>query len=181
MKKCAAFAALTLVLAGSPVVAQKFDMTPGLWQHSFSMSSQDGEMERAVKEMQKQLAEMPAEQRKMMEDMLAAQGIGFGQDGTTFKVCLTKEQIERGELAQTDEDCTQTVVEQSKNRYKFNFKCDSQPSVSGSGELHLINSKMYTGTAIHTTYTDGKKDVVTVTQSGKWLSADCGNIKPIEN
>jgi len=105
----------------APAVAIKIDMTPGLWEHSFTMTSQGGEMEKAMQEMQKQMANMPAEQRKMMEDMMAAQGISIGSKGTSVKVCMTQEDIDRGELPQHDDECKQEITEQGKNKFKATF------------------------------------------------------------
>src|SRR5690606_1772779 len=181
MKKIVTFASiLSLTLMATPALALNLDMTPGLWEHSFTMTSENGELEKAMREMQKQLANMPEAQRKMIEEMLASQGISKGADGTSVKMCMTKEQIERVEQHQQDEYCTQEIIEQGKNKYKINFNCTGNPPVHGSGEMHLINPKNYTGNSTFTTETQGKKEVMTMSQVGKWLSADCGNIKPME-
>src|SRR5690606_32018221 len=126
-------------LLATPVFAVKIDMEPGLWEHKFSMSSQNSEMQKALEEMQKQLASMPAAQRKMMEDMMASQGIGIGADGTTVKVCMTKEQIERGQLPQHDKNCKQEISEKGKNKYGIEFSCAGNHEWSGTGEMHFLN------------------------------------------
>jgi hypothetical protein len=166
---------------GSTALAQKLDMTPGLWEFSFKMSSSDPTMDQAMQEMQKQLASLPPEQRKMMEDMFAAQGVGLGANGTTIKVCMTQEQIEQGQLPQQDQDknCTHEMNKVGKNEYKMTFACKGNPPSSGSGEMKFSDSKHYTGTSTIITESNGKKDVMNVSQAGTWLSMDCGKIKPI--
>ncbi|HJQ63709.1 MAG TPA: DUF3617 domain-containing protein, partial [Burkholderiales bacterium] len=53
-----------IVVSGSAFSQTR--MRPGLWEHSFTMKSQSGQMEQSRKDMQQQMASMPPEQRKMM-------------------------------------------------------------------------------------------------------------------
>lgn len=168
---------LTALLFAAPALAVKIDMEPGLWEHKMTVN--DSEMQKAMEEARKQLANMPAAQRKMMEDMLAAQGIGIGADGTTVKVCMTKEMIERGQLPKQNDNCNQEIVEAGKNRYHVVFSCDDQ-SWSGTSKMHFISKKEYTGETQVVQQRNGKKEEQLITQSGKWLSADCGKIKPAQ-
>ncbi len=166
---------LTACLLAAPALAVKIDMEPGLWEHKMTVN--DSELQKAMEEARKQLANMPAAQRKMMEDMLAAQGIGIGADGTTVKVCMTKEMIERGQLPKQNQNCNQEIVEAGKNRYNVVFSCDDQ-SWSGISKMHFLSKKEYTGETRVIQQQNGKKEEQSITQTGKWLSADCGNIKP---
>jgi hypothetical protein len=91
-----AAAALTLpAVAQAQGAAPKF--RPGLWEHGYTMKSQSGQMEAAMKKMQDALAKMPPEQRKMMQDMMARQGMSIGGTGQTMavKTCITPEQAAR--------------------------------------------------------------------------------------
>lgn len=49
---------------------------------------------------------------------------------------------------------------------------------SGEGEVVLLNPKAYTGKATINTEVEGKPERMDISQAGKWLSDDCGNIKP---
>jgi hypothetical protein len=67
---------LRLALAVAPLAvaclsASAQSMKPGLWEHSFTMKSQSGKMEQGMAEMQQQIAAMPPEKRKQMEQMMA--------------------------------------------------------------------------------------------------------------
>lgn len=170
----------TAALFSSLASAAKINMTPGLWEHSFAMSSQNGEMEAAMREAQKQLANMPADQRKLLEDLMAAQGVGISSNGseTQVRACITQSEIDSGTLPLQDENCTQTIVEQSKNTYKVNFSCGGDMPSNGTGEVIFSSSKAYTGTSTYTTLVQGKQEEMSMTQSGKWIAADCGKIKP---
>jgi hypothetical protein len=176
-------ALLTTGLSSTSALAIKVDMAPGLWEHSFSINSQSGQMEQAFKQMQEQLAKMSPEERKMMEDMMAAQGIGISSDGavTKVKVCMTQEEIDKGDLPQPDEDCKQEILEQTKNTFKIKFSCATNPPSSGTGEVVFSNPKNYSGKSTFVTEVDGKKETMGMTQNGKWLSADCGHIKPVSS
>lgn len=159
-------------------LAQAQKMRPGLWEHSFTMRSQSGQMEKAMSEMQQQMASMPPEQRKMMEQMMAQQGMGMGTSGRSIKVCITKEQAERDEVPQQEGSCTQQVVQRTANTIKVKFSCAGNPPTSGEGEVTFLSPTAYTGKMTVNTMVDGKPERMSMEQSGKWLSGDCGNIKP---
>lgn len=175
-----ALAIIACAFASATVQAQT-RMRPGLWEHSYTMKSQSGQMEKAMAEMQQQMASMPPEQRKMMEQMMAKQGMGMGAQGKSIKMCITKEQAERDELPRQEGNCTQQIVQRTGNTVKMKFSCSGNPPTSGESEVTFSSPNAYTGRSIVTTTIDGKPDRMTMEQSGKWLSADCGNIKPMRN
>jgi hypothetical protein len=151
---------------------------PGLWENSFKMKSQDGELEKGMAEMQKQMAAMPPDQRKQIEDMMASRGMGMGAQGTTVKVCVTKEDVARKAEPQFREGCTQQVVQRTANSMKVKFECTKPQPMSGEGEMTFISDKAYTGKSTMTSKADGKAQQMTMELAGKWLAADCGNVKP---
>ena len=67
---------LGLLLAGQPALAQT--LKPGLWEIIDKMQSGSGQIEKGIAEMQKQMAGMSPEQRKMMQDTMAKQGLVIG-------------------------------------------------------------------------------------------------------
>src|SRR4051794_26771635 len=77
MKSRHALAALALAAFCTGASAQQ-NMKPGLWEITTNMKSASGEMEKARAQMQQQMASMPPEQRKQMEDMMAKQGMKMG-------------------------------------------------------------------------------------------------------
>ncbi len=100
---------LSAILAGSIIGSQALaqpEMRPGLWKHSFAVESQNGEVESAIREMQQQLRNMPPQQRRIMEQMMAAQGVQFGPSGQSVKVCVSEEEAARGDVPQKDGYCT---------------------------------------------------------------------------
>lgn len=159
--------------------AQAQTQAPGLWEHSMSMKSQDGQMEKAMADMQKQLASMPPDQRKQIEAAMAGRGGGMmGAGGSTMKVCITKEQAERPPEARMHQgECTQKDVQRSGKTVKFKFECTKPPS-SGEGEMTFISDKAYSGHSIVTSQVAGKPQQMTMEMQGKWLATDCGDVKP---
>lgn len=177
------------------------DMKPGLWEHTFKLSEsslgtltggQQEQMSKAMEEMKKQMASMPPEQRKMMEDMMAkqgikisdkgidmaSQGVHISKDGSTVKACLTQAEIDRGDMPQADENCEQTITQVSSSVLKATYMCKGEHPSHGEGQIIFQSDKAYTGTMKFTTEINKKSETIEGTQSGKWLSSDCGDIKP---
>ncbi len=176
---------LSLVLAAVPLALAAFSasaqsMKPGLWEHSFTMKSQSGQMERGMAEMQKQMASMPPEQRKMMEQMMAQSGVGMGAKANTVKVCISPEQAARMDIPQQDGQCKQDITQRSGSTMKFKFSCAGQPPTSGEGEVTFSSATSYTSKSVVNTAVEGKPERMTMDQTGKWLGADCGALKPVK-
>lgn len=169
-------AALSCLACGASAQSMK----PGLWEINNKMSSASGEIEKAMAEAQKQMANMPPEQRKMMADMMAKQGVSMGAGGasTAVKICLTKEVIERNEFTQQTGDCKQTVSPRVGNTMKFSFAC-ANPKSSGEGQVTFNGSESYSSQMDMTTNAHGKPEKMRMESTAKFLSSDCGNIKPI--
>jgi hypothetical protein len=150
--------------------AEPLPLRPGLWEHSFTMKSQSGRIEAAMAEMQRQLEGLPPAQRKMMEDMMAGQGLSMGPRGGTIQVCLTEEDIRQGELPQ-EEGCTQEVLEQTRERMRLRFVCEQ---ASGEGEIVFQSPEAYTGVTTLRTDIDGETETMVVNQTGKRIG-DCAS------
>lgn len=172
-------AALTSGALGASAQA----LQPGLWEINNKLSSSSGEMEKSMAEAQKQLAAMPADQRKMMESMMAKQGGGMpmgapgGGLGTSVKICMTKEMVERNDVAAQQGDCQHTHMPRTGNTMKFSFVCAKPPS-SGEGQVTFVSPQAYTMKMTLNNTVRGKPEMMKMDASGKFLSADCGNIKP---
>lgn len=163
-----------LALSNSAIAETvKIDIEPGLWQHSFNIKTASGELERAMQKLEQQLASMPAAQRQMMQKMLSSQGGSFDLSARSVQVCLTQQQIDRGQLPQQD-GCEQNITQTGDNSYSFAFSCKGNPPTSGTGVMTLSSRKAYTGNASFSTDVNGKAEQMTMQQTGKWLKADCG-------
>ena len=170
--------ALSAALLFTVLVAGAQTQAPGLWEHSFSLKSAGGEMERAMAEMKKQMDAMPAEKRQQVEQMMASRGVRLDTQGGSGKVCLTKEQAARPAEPKLPEGCTQQVEQRNARTVKFRFEC-TKPSVSrGEGEMTYLGEKAYTGKMNITGEVSGKPQQMNMDLTGKWLAADCGGVQP---
>lgn len=157
-------------------------MKPGLWENTFTIKSQSGKIEKAMIDLKSKMASMPAEQRKMIEEVMAKQGLAVNQQASSVKVCITKEQAQNLEIPHGDnQDCTHEIVKRTTNSIKVKFACKGERTTSGEGEFTLLSPTAYNGKSIINTLVDDKQDRMEMSQKGKWLSSDCGAIKPFEN
>ncbi|RQO81444.1 DUF3617 domain-containing protein [Acidovorax sp. FJL06] len=174
--------AVLLIGALAPAHAQVQKMRPGLWEHSVVMKSESGQMEAAMAQMQKSLAGMTPAQRQQMEQMLAQKGVALGAGGSTstVKVCISPEQADLDRIP-AQEGCTQTVQRIGPNAVTMRFSCQGaqgQPPTLGEGTLTFNGPTAYTGQFKVQTSAHGKPDQLDMAQTGKWLAADCGALKP---
>jgi hypothetical protein len=163
------------------LTAQAQSTKPGLWEISSKMdSSSNSQLAKQMEQAQKQMAALPPEQRKMMEEMMAKQGLNMSMktDGSTLtKVCITPEMANRPPVPQ-QKDCTYNFPTRSGNTQRFSFQC-TQPPSSAEGEINFQGADDYTGKMTITSLHAGKKESMTLNTSGKFLGANCGAIKPL--
>ncbi|HYF41243.1 MAG TPA: DUF3617 domain-containing protein [Ramlibacter sp.] len=172
--------ALFLVAAAFclPVAAQT--LKPGLWEVQQKMQG-SGEMNQAMEEMRKNMANMPPEQRKQMEAMMAQQGVQMkpgAAGGMSMRMCMSKEMAERNEIPANQGDCKTTSQQRSGNTMRMAFTCTKPPS-TGETQFTFTSPEAYTMRMTATTTAGGKSEKVNMEGTGKWLSADCGNLKPM--
>lgn len=171
--------ALTVTVSSQAATGQ---MKPGLWENSFIIKSQSGKIEKAMGDLKSQMANMPASQRKMMEEMMAKQGLGINEKTNTVKVCISKEQAQNLDFPQDhNQDCTHEVVKRTSNSIKVKFNCKGEKVTSGEGEFTLLSPTSYKGKSTINTMIDDKQDIMEMDQKGKWLTSNCGSIKPVQN
>lgn len=91
----------------------------------------------------------------------------------------TKDMVERSQMPlQTQGDCTSTASNKTSTGMTFKFTCASPPS-SGEWQYTFMGDNAYTMKMKSNTPQQGKAVITTMDSSGKWLGADCGNIKPM--
>lgn len=179
----------------------KIDMKPGLWENSVKITGEgmaqmqhlySEQMKQAMEDMKKQMANMPPEQRKMMEDAMAASGmqvnedsIGFqdnqvtiSKDGTVAKQCVTQADIDKGQLPEMDENCKSTLTQLDKNRFKSTHACGGENPSTMEAEVVFHSSTHYTGQGTSRQVIHGKPVEMIVNMEGKWLASHCGDVKP---
>jgi hypothetical protein len=201
------FSALVVALGITAVPLQaepiKVDMKAGLWENKViwggdsaegTLAIQPDQVKLAMEEMKKQLANMPPEQRKQMEAMMAQSGMKVTDDGVSFnnnqveisptgtnaKVCVTQAQIDRGELPDDVKGCESALKKISATQFKSTHVCSGEYSGTGESEVTFHSPKHYTGTGKMNQVMNGEKRTMAFTMEGKWLSSDCGDVKPAQ-
>ena len=178
---------LGLLLLGAAGLASAQTMKPGLWEVNTKMQGQNGgaDMSDAMAKAQKRMESLPPEQRKMVQDMMAKQGIQMSSNGTgggmTIKMCLTQEMVERNEITsqhtETQKDCTHTRSPRSGNTMQFSFTC-TNPARSGEGTVTFTSPEAYSMTMDSTSTIHGAPQKMSMQTNSRWLGSDCGDVKP---
>ena len=169
-----------LLVAASCATAQT--QKPGLWEVTSQIQSGGQDMGAAMAKMQKQMESMPPDQRKMVQDMMAKQGVQMGTSstgGVAIKICMTKEMIEQSHMAKPSEHCTHTLAPRSGSTQRFTYSC-TQPPSQGQGEVTYVSPEAYTTKLTTTSTVGGKERNMDMQNAGRWLGADCGDIKPFK-
>jgi hypothetical protein len=164
-------------------VAGAQSLKPGLWESTHrTQFAGNTEMQQKMAAAQQQMANMPPEQRKMMEDMMKSRGVSMnaGPGGSmTVKYCLTKEMAERKEIPAQRGDCKTTHQPGPGGTMKISFSCTNPPS-SGEGEVTFSSPEAYSMKMVVNSMVQGRPEKMNMEASGRWLAADCGDIAPIK-
>lgn len=179
-KRFAFFTAVSCMVLSVHSVAHAEGMKAGLWEYKGKISSASGELEAAMAEARAAMASMPPEQRRMMEQMMAAQGMemSVGADNTqVMRMCVTEKEAENFDI-QSDPECQQDIVERSGNRIKIRFACGGESQSKGEADITFSDGSSFKGTVTVHTVEDGERETMTLQQEGRWLGTDCGTLKP---
>lgn len=163
-------AALILCLSWLPMLASAEQIRPGLWEFTGNMQSDDQAMP-DMQQMLDQLKSMPPEQRQMMEQMMAKQGVKLG--GAGVQLCLSEEQAKARDvpLADPNSGCTHEITERSEDVMKFRFTC---PDGQGEGETRFDSDTAFS-TQLKGVYSGRQSNMHS---QARWLGADCGGLLP---
>ena len=147
-------------------------MKPGLWETTIKSDA-----------LQKSMAQIPPEQLEQMRKM----GIkmpSFQNGGMTNKVCISKEMAERDhppEPHRKEAGCESKNFQTSGNDYSVDIVCDG-PDIKGNGKAkgHVSGGESYSSVYDFNGTAHGRPVNEHVETTGKWLGADCGDVKTYE-
>ena len=180
---CSAGVSAATVLAGTLALAQSGpNFTPGLWEESVETTVEGGGAAKFdSKAALAALANLPPEQRKMVEKMFASQGLAIQADAGGIKgkqqYCIAPGRPRLSWMSALPEGCTQTLTPNGAN-WVVTGRCedrDDQPGGEMRGVLTLQGSTGYRGDFEGSSAQQGAYRIKT---EGRWLSADCGSVKP---
>jgi hypothetical protein len=167
MHKTAIAVVIAAILAIAPAAVFAQNMQPGLWE----MTMKNDAM--------KKMPQLTPQQIEMMKK----NGVTLPDNSKPMKVCISKQQAERDnpvDMHTQQTGCTTKNFQKTAGGYSVDIVCDG-PNMKGTGKA----SGTYAGkTAFSSVYdftgtAQGHPVTNHVETSGKWLSADCGDVKPI--
>lgn len=180
MKRAPRFLAAAWLLACACTAFAQPALKPGLWEVQTRMPS-DPEFDKSMAEMREALASMSPQERKQMEAAMGKHGAQFaagGKGGAAIRFCMSREQAERSEVSAAKGDCTVGKQSRSGNTFTSTFTC-TNPKSYGETVVKMAGPEAYSSKMTMVTEQNGKKDKTVIESDARWVSADCGTIKPL--
>lgn len=145
----------------------------GLWE-----VTSDGSQSGAPPIPPEALARLSPEQRAQFE---AAMRQSAGPHHQVSKRCVTQADIAKSfeKMGQMDGGrCTQNVSSSTATLRAGTFSCTGRENASGTYRIEARSRESVIANWNATISNGGKEMKITNTAQGKWLSADCGSVKP---
>ena len=147
---------------------------PGLWQIHTEREVNGQKMPDASERMKT----LSPEKRAQIEAMMKQHGIAAGAGGVG-QVCYTRESLERSPWAEHESDCKTSFSSHSGSAWKWHTTCPGS-SYEGDSEAIFSDHENYTIKSTSVMKMGDKVRNSRSTITGKWLSADCGGLKPLD-
>lgn len=173
------FVLLSLPAAWAADSIKPLDVKAGLWEATSKTETTGlpnmGAMPQIPEET---LAKLPPAQRAQIEARMKAAG---GPHTNTQKSCITQEMIDRGlnSFMQNENSCTYKVISSSSSKQELHTECSrGQMKMSGDVTIERLDDKHVKG-GINMKSVDGPMPInMKMSFDSKWLSSDCGDVKP---
>lgn len=166
---------LVLVAAGQQPIPP---VKPGLWEVRTSALDADGH--EMVPPEQAAMSRLSPEAKARVAEAMKARGVSMPDANGASRACLTKEMFESGRWQQmaSEAGCTTNYSTLSGTTWKWHSSCTALKSES-DGEMVFNGAESYRTKMTTTATVLGKTNTSTRIVQGKWLGADCGDIKPL--
>lgn len=129
---------------------------------------------------------IPADQMENMQALAKEYGLEMPQieDGAAIsKTCITDEMATQKTLPQFYQEefgCKSNTATRIGNRYKVNFSCKSEKLEGhGTAEGLISSPESFSGQTQFTGKAQGTPVNEKADITGKWISANCGDVKPL--
>jgi hypothetical protein len=158
------------------------DIKPGLWENTTTSQISGLAMPKMPQLTPEQLAKMPPQARAQMEAMSK----GGAPQTRTMKACITREQLNKPMFDSGDKSCTYKLVSSSSSSQTIHVECTpGNTKTTGDLTLDRVDSEHLKGEMLMKTTGDsstagsvGQNMTIKVSFSNRFLSADCGDVKP---
>ncbi len=161
---------LTAILAAQPPM---MDVKMGLWEIT-TKTNMGGAMPTMPKISEEDMAKMPPAQRAQIEAMMK----NMAGAPMVTKTCMTKEKYDKNSFMQQrpNQNCTQTITNNTRTSMDATIVCTA-PASTATMHMEATSSSAYTSTVKSKSTTRGREMEITIDMAGKWLGADCGDVK----
>jgi len=175
MRKWPLASAIMLLGLAGIAAATMPNAKPGLWESITTTTIEQG-----LPPNMPGLAKMPAEQREKLQRSMSPQG---GKPTVnSVRQCVTPEMIERWDAfasGGSDSSCRRTVIDRSAQRVRLNLVCSDGKS-TGEAEFSTAGPDRVVGKMKMLTRTDRGETKLDLRVEARWISSECGALKPGE-
>ncbi|WP_426111453.1 DUF3617 domain-containing protein [Massilia sp. PWRC2] len=153
---------------------------PGLWEINNRPGGAGGsQMQAMLAAAQQQMSALDPARRAQVESMMSRNGVVIENGNVKAKVCITPAMAARQQLpVQQKGNCTSRFSPAGGQSINYAVSCTS-PAATSEGTATFSSPTSYTATT-RINAADAAGASMTVDSSGRWLSADCGAIAPID-
>ena len=159
----------TMALLATGATPQAPPIKQGLWKIAMTMTDAKGKETNPFAAQASAMKSMPP----MVLEMMKKRGLPMAQEDGTVLSCMTKESMDSGQWRQISTGCNAEYKETTAKSWKWHTSCPSLKSES-DGETIFVDSENY---HMNMVTTRGGK-VTTMKQEAKFVSANCGDVKP---
>lgn len=166
---------LTSLSFATSASAAETPMKPGLWEVTTTSN------------LLSLAAQIPPDQMENINQMAKEYGFEMPaiQNGAAkSNACITSEMASKKIMPSSFQEqagCTVNKATQNGNSYRVEFVCKN-PQLDGSGvaEGTFTNTENFTGQTVFNGTVQGSPIKEQANMTGKWVSANCGNIQPLQ-
>jgi hypothetical protein len=163
----------SVLLAGGAF--QPLNVKTGLWQTTLTTTSTG--LPPMSPAMQARMAQMTPEQRAKMEAMINSR-FGGTPKTSTYKKCLTKEDLNKNPFSDPDQKCTWTILTSTGSEVEAQGSSCAAANDNGmTTNIHLkvqaVDSENVKGDGQMTITGNGRTMNTDFTLASKWISASC--------
>ncbi len=161
--------------------ADVFDVKLGLWESTHTVTTEMAGMPStpAMPQLtEAQLAQIPPAQRAQIEAMMKGRGGAGSPQSTTVKYCQTAESRARAlNVSPRESGCSTKLTSMSATKEEIHMDCAGKFKASGDMVVERIDSEHAKGNMVLKSEGD-RPMTIRMSFTTRWLSADCGDVKP---
>lgn len=164
-----------LLLPVLPATAAENMMRPGLWEIT------------TTSDLPALAGQIPPEQMQMIRNLAKQHGLDVSRidnGAATTRICISEEMAAQKIPAYFHSDhlgCTIKDATRTGNHYKAQFTCsDVKLQGSGHAEGTFTSPESFSGNTVFKGTAQGFPVSQQARSTGRWISADCGSIRPVQ-